>query len=183
MKRHDIKILETYADAVLSGEKTFEIRENDRGYQKGDEVCFKVIDSKGVTVFAHELNGKVYTITYMLHGWGLKDNWCVFSIKPVVPLVTTCVCVPDTPLDYSSMHVTGQASNPTSVKAQLKVDPNTQCVDCPYRLLIDTPDGHGKSIKCGMYMTDDGEDIIRKPTDTCVANIVDMPQMTVKKEK
>ncbi len=31
VKVHEIKIYESYADAVLSGEKNFEIRYNDRG--------------------------------------------------------------------------------------------------------------------------------------------------------
>ena len=35
---HQIKILESFADAVYSGEKNFEVRKNDRGYQKGDVV-------------------------------------------------------------------------------------------------------------------------------------------------
>ena len=33
---HYIKIRQSFADAVYSGEKTFEVRKNDRGYQKGD---------------------------------------------------------------------------------------------------------------------------------------------------
>ena len=39
-KQHKLKLLENFADDVLMGYKTFEIRENDRGYQKGDTVKF-----------------------------------------------------------------------------------------------------------------------------------------------
>lgn len=35
MKIHNIKLSIEFCDAVLNGEKTFEIRENDRGYQSG----------------------------------------------------------------------------------------------------------------------------------------------------
>ncbi len=35
MKTHLIKILEDHYDLVLAGTKTFEIRLNDRAYQKG----------------------------------------------------------------------------------------------------------------------------------------------------
>lgn len=33
MKVHELKIRGDFADAVLEGRKTFEIRENDRGFQ------------------------------------------------------------------------------------------------------------------------------------------------------
>ena len=42
---HRLKIYKAYADAILEGIKTFEIRYDDRGYQKGDLVEFNVIDS------------------------------------------------------------------------------------------------------------------------------------------
>lgn len=73
---HIIKILEDFADAVVSGEKTFEIRENDRGYQKGDYVVFK-------TIPGHPIEQKVYKITYVINGWGLKNGYVAFGIKEV----------------------------------------------------------------------------------------------------
>ena len=41
---HEIKIQKEFANAVFLGEKTFEVRNNDRGYQKGDLIEFKVMD-------------------------------------------------------------------------------------------------------------------------------------------
>lgn len=38
MTEHVLKTVEPYFSAVLSGEKTFEIRRNDRGFQKGDTL-------------------------------------------------------------------------------------------------------------------------------------------------
>lgn len=35
---HELKTLPTYWDAIQRGEKTFEVRRNDRGFQKGDEL-------------------------------------------------------------------------------------------------------------------------------------------------
>ena len=81
MRIHDIKLHENFADAVLCGEKNFEIRENDRGYQKGDKVRFKVVNNSGLHVF-HDIENQLYMITYLLCGWGLKDGYCVFGIKP-----------------------------------------------------------------------------------------------------
>jgi len=83
IKIHNLKILEEFADAVYDGEKNFEIRENDRGYQKGDLVEFKVIDKQGKEV-DHCLNELQYKITYVLNGWGLKNNYVVFGIKEVL---------------------------------------------------------------------------------------------------
>lgn len=35
---HTLKVRPPYFDALLSGEKTFEVRRNDRGFQRGDLV-------------------------------------------------------------------------------------------------------------------------------------------------
>lgn len=35
MKTHKLKLDIAFCDVILSGEKSFEIRKNDRGYQKG----------------------------------------------------------------------------------------------------------------------------------------------------
>ena len=40
-KTHSLKILPEYFEAVLSGDKTFEIRYNDRDYKVGDSLCLK----------------------------------------------------------------------------------------------------------------------------------------------
>lgn len=37
MTTHRLKIFVKYADAIMSGAKTFEIRKNDRGYKVGDK--------------------------------------------------------------------------------------------------------------------------------------------------
>ena len=77
------KILRPFADAVLSGEKTFEIRKNDEGYQKGDVIIFEVMDSEFMPNSLHPLNGKRYEITYVLSGWGLKEDYVALGIEEV----------------------------------------------------------------------------------------------------
>ena len=79
-KLHKIKLREEFADAVLCGDKTFEVRENDRGYQKGDLVQFIVIDECQLTI-SHPLTKETYRITYVLGGWGIKEGYVVFGIK------------------------------------------------------------------------------------------------------
>jgi len=78
---HNLKIRLTFADAVLRGDKTFEIRKNDRGFQRHDEVVFDVVDDYGRHL-QHGLNHRRYRIGYVLNGWGLGADYCVFSIEP-----------------------------------------------------------------------------------------------------
>lgn len=77
MTTHRLKIQEQYADAVLNGTKTFEIRKNDRGYEVGDKIVFDVVTNEGYAVGAaarHPLNGAAYRIDYILDGFeGLAD--------------------------------------------------------------------------------------------------------------
>lgn len=41
---HNLKILKSFADAKLAGDKLFEIRYNrDRGFQKGDKIKYIVL--------------------------------------------------------------------------------------------------------------------------------------------
>lgn len=81
-KTHKIKLDIGFADAVLSGDKCFEVRINDRGYQKGDLVRFKVVDG-GCSVAWHDLNDVVFEITYVLAGWGISPNYVAFGIRRV----------------------------------------------------------------------------------------------------
>ena len=81
---HQIKIRESFANAVYSGDKTFEVRKNDRGYQKGDYVEFIVLyDSDGCEYVDHPLSKHRFKITYVLSGWGIEEGFCVFGIVPV----------------------------------------------------------------------------------------------------
>ena len=79
-RTHVLKIEKEFAEAVLSGDKNFEVRYNDRGYQKGDRVGFIAVN-KGMEQFYNPLQDKEYRITYVLSGGGLKDGYVVFGIK------------------------------------------------------------------------------------------------------
>jgi len=83
MTVHKIKLQKEFAIAVLIGDKTFEVRYNDRGYQKGDQIVFDVRD--GSFPINHPLNDKTYEITYVLNGWGIKEDYVVFGIREVKP--------------------------------------------------------------------------------------------------
>ncbi len=82
-KIHELKLLDNFCDDVLNGRKNFEVRENDRGFQTGDHVKFKRVDRDRIERPGHEIEKKEYVITYILSGWGIKENTVVFGIKPL----------------------------------------------------------------------------------------------------
>lgn len=80
---HEIKIQKEYAQAVYLGEKTFEVRINDRGYQKGDLIVFQVMDG-ALRDPTHPLNDMTFKITYVLGSFvGLAPNYVAFAIRDV----------------------------------------------------------------------------------------------------
>lgn len=81
---HKLKIKQSFADAILSEKKNFEVRENDRGFQAGDFIVFTVLyESDGCEILNHPLSKRLYEITYVLSGWGIKENYVVFGIRRV----------------------------------------------------------------------------------------------------
>lgn len=81
MKTHELKLDTNFFDAVLNGEKTFEVRKNDRGFQKGDKVVFTEITTDGMKYSYHRQ--ATADITYVLNGWGIDAWYVVFSIANV----------------------------------------------------------------------------------------------------
>ena len=59
---------------------SFEVRKNDRGFQKGDVVIFDCVDKDGVLI-PHIIHQKAYEITYVLNSWGIENGYVVFGIK------------------------------------------------------------------------------------------------------
>lgn len=76
---HKIKLGKEYCDSVYYGDKTFEVRYNDRGYQKGDLIRFIPVD--GLYSIFHPISDKEYEITYVHSGFGLEEMFVVLGIK------------------------------------------------------------------------------------------------------
>jgi len=74
---HKLKIDKVYLDAKLAGDKLFEIRYNDRGYQKGDIVEYQdpKLDEIPFRIAYHR-----YEITYVTP-FQQKEMWVVFGEK------------------------------------------------------------------------------------------------------
>lgn len=91
MKTHELKLDIEFCDAVLSKQKTFEVRKNDRGFQTGDLIRFTPTDgisyrSLDGTVrehAKHEISERTYMIKYILNGWGIKNGYVVLGIEEV----------------------------------------------------------------------------------------------------
>lgn len=89
--RHFLKLNYRFADPVYNGDKRFEIRNNDRAFQNGDEVKFTVVEDDGSEYkkfdkrlgmsIKHPLEDMVFEISYIISGWGLKNGYVVFGIK------------------------------------------------------------------------------------------------------
>mgnify|MGYP003304673035 CR=1 FL=1 len=86
---HELKILEPFADAITNGEKTFEVRRNDRNFQKGDLVKFEVISAQTGNPTTHKIDAQLFRIGYVLRfedfPAGLSEGFAVFTITPEPP--------------------------------------------------------------------------------------------------
>lgn len=110
MKTHNLKTLPIYFDAVARGDKTFEIRNNDRDFQTGDTLVLKEFDpsfvppaepfdyTKPPAPAAPRMPG-AYTgrelravVSYVLHDtwqkFGLERGFVVLGLRDVMDVAT-----------------------------------------------------------------------------------------------
>ena len=88
MYKHTLKLQQRFVKPIMDKEKQFEIRKNDRCFQKGDQVQFNVVDNDGYELSyksdeTRKFEFKEFEITYVISGWGLKNGYVVFGIKEV----------------------------------------------------------------------------------------------------
>jgi hypothetical protein len=93
--QHQLKTWDVYFDAVKRGEKTFEVRRDDRGFQKGDTL--ELLRCEKSRLGSWEVQYKAMTrtpehvlhmeITYVLTGgqFGIEPGFVVMGIKPCNP--------------------------------------------------------------------------------------------------
>ena len=85
MTTHRLKVLIKYADAIMDGTKTFEVRKNDRNFKVGDKIAFDVVTNEGFAVGVaarHPLNGATYRIDYILDDFeGLAQKYVALAIS------------------------------------------------------------------------------------------------------
>lgn len=87
MKLHELKIKYEYLFEIALGNKTFELRKNDRDYQVGDLIHFIIADIKQSDKLDNGLyigQDDLYKITYILKNveqYGLDKDYCILAIK------------------------------------------------------------------------------------------------------
>ena len=83
--RHELKIWPVYYDAVMSGKKRFELRQNDRNFKIGDDLLLKEWDPE-----TKDFTGSVFRarITYLLVGpaFGLESDHAILSFRKLPDL-------------------------------------------------------------------------------------------------
>jgi hypothetical protein len=97
-KTHELKIWPVYFDAIERGDKTFDVRKNDRDFQTGDTLVLREYEpTKAFSPPAFmQPDGKEFVppdpytgrsltrvVTYVLHGgqWGLHGDRVVLAFK------------------------------------------------------------------------------------------------------
>lgn len=76
---HKIKILPKYYQAVLRGDKTFEIRKNDRDYKVGDNVLLMEYDTEKQEYTNRTLAKMISYIT----DYEQKEGYIVFALREI----------------------------------------------------------------------------------------------------
>ena len=82
---HELKCWPEYFKEVKKGNKTFEVRKNDRNYRRRDILHLNEYDPELKTF----TGDKVYTsVNYVLYGgaFGIQDGYVVMSIRLIKPI-------------------------------------------------------------------------------------------------
>jgi hypothetical protein len=90
MTDHILKTDPAVFQAVVSGEKTWEIRYNDRDYQVGDILHLKETAYTGAEMNAgkpliYTGNSLIVDVIYIFKGplYGLADKWVIMTVVPI----------------------------------------------------------------------------------------------------
>ncbi len=81
---HELKTWPEFFDAVARGEKTFEVRNNDRSFRVGDTLHLRRFDPQaGYEQDEYDGQEARVEVLYVMHGgrFGLASGWVCMGIK------------------------------------------------------------------------------------------------------
>ena len=95
-REHDLKLETAYFDALLSGDKNFEVRRDDRGFQRGDILvlcrwgrtasgAIGYLDHRGWAATRLDAQSIRRRITYILTGgqFGIEPGYVVLGLEAI----------------------------------------------------------------------------------------------------
>jgi len=82
---HELKLCKRFYTPIINGEKTFEVRKNDRGFAVGDTLILKPVTDDKSRAYIPTLPPISAEVSFMLNenGWGVEDGYCVMALKNV----------------------------------------------------------------------------------------------------
>lgn len=87
---HELKTWPVYFDAVRRGEKVFEVRRNDRAFQRGDIVRLLRTREDRTYEVEYDYRGDPAFVIERRIGWflqggqlGIEPGFCVFSLEEI----------------------------------------------------------------------------------------------------
>lgn len=78
---HELKIWPAYFEPVVNGDKTFELRRNDRNFREGDALILREFDPNESAYTGRHVKVRV---TYLLHAapeFGLLRGFIIMGIR------------------------------------------------------------------------------------------------------
>ena len=85
-RAHVVKSWPAFFQAIIDGDKNFEVRYDDRHYQRGDVVLLREFDPAPDAEKPYTGREVQAVIGWVQHGseWGLADGFCAFSLVGVI---------------------------------------------------------------------------------------------------
>lgn len=80
---HELKVVPPYIHAISSGEKKFEVRRDDRGFQRGDILWLREYDASKSSPLRYTGNDEYVQVDWILTGgqFGIEPGYVVMSIS------------------------------------------------------------------------------------------------------
>lgn len=75
---HELKVWPEFFHRLWTGEKTFELRKDDRGFKAGDALWLREWEPKGQFYTGHWIRADV---TYLCSGMGLERDYVCMALR------------------------------------------------------------------------------------------------------